>query len=134
MRSTIAGEIRNSKFSAARRRRSRSGKCSGPNFAASASSEWIEFFLRTSCQVSITLPALLRVGDRCTELQVDDLVVAWGIEIRNHGGLPVAARGVEGPGARVVGASRGFHDDHPRASRQAALHLVHEPRADTRAL
>src|SRR3954470_15780999 len=50
--SAMAGEIRNSKFSAACRRRSSSGKFSGPNFWANASSEAIEFFLRTSCQVS----------------------------------------------------------------------------------
>src|SRR4030095_16134419 len=44
----------NSKFSAAWRRRSRSGKCSGPNLVASMSSERIELVLRTSCQVSMT--------------------------------------------------------------------------------
>src|SRR5262245_43838298 len=52
--STMAGEILNSKFSAAWRRRSRSGKCSGPNRAASMSSDRIELVLRTSCQVSMT--------------------------------------------------------------------------------
>src|SRR5215212_7935546 len=59
IRSTMAGEIRNSKFSAACRRRSRSGKCSGPNLAASTSRDLIELVLRTSCQVSMRLSVLL---------------------------------------------------------------------------
>src|SRR6476620_3342642 len=52
IKSTMAGEIRNSKFSAAWRSRSRSGKFSDPNLAANASREAMEFFFRTSCQVS----------------------------------------------------------------------------------
>src|SRR5919107_434695 len=56
MRSTMAGEMRNSKLSAASRKRSRSGKFSGPNLRASASSDAIEFFLRTSCHVSAMIP------------------------------------------------------------------------------
>ena len=55
----MAGEIRNSKFSAACRSRSSSGKFSGPNFWANASSEAIEFFLRTSCQVSMNPPDVI---------------------------------------------------------------------------
>ena len=61
IRSTIAGEIRNSKLSAARRSRSSSGKFSGPNRSARVSSEAIEFFLRTSCQVSMTRYPVVRV-------------------------------------------------------------------------
>ena len=56
----MAGEIRNSKLSAACRSRSSSGKCSAPNLAESASSEAMEFFLRTSCQVSMTTVLPLR--------------------------------------------------------------------------
>src|ERR1700704_1792976 len=58
IKSTIAGEIRNSKSSAACLSRSSSGKFSGPNLAASASSEEMEFFLRTSCQVSAIKPPI----------------------------------------------------------------------------
>src|SRR5690606_27236872 len=130
IRSTIAGEIRNSKFSAACRRRSSSGKFSGPNRSASASSEWIEFFLRTSCQVSMALPALVRVGARDEELHIDDLIVAWGIEIRNRGGAAVAAGLVERPGRCVVGAAGGLHHHHAGHAGEPPLHLRHQPGAD----
>src|SRR5713226_6225480 len=100
MRSTMAGEMRNSKFSAACRRRARSGKCSGPNLATSASSE-----------------AMLRLRSSCCQdsmrqiLEIDHQVVAGGVVAREPGPLGVAAPLVEGAGGRVVGAGRRLDDD-----------------------
>src|SRR3954470_4693800 len=108
MRSTIAGEIRNSKFSAACLRRSRSGKCSGPNLAASASRDRSELVLRTSCHVSMTLPVLLT--ESVKRLGVDHLIVPRRIEIGDAGRCPIAARLVEGAGGRVVRAAGGLDD------------------------
>src|SRR5688572_13185084 len=130
IRSTIAGEIRNSKFSAAVRSRSRSGKCSGPNLAARASRELIEFFLRTSCQVSMMLPALLKVGARCERFHVHHLVITRRVEIRDGGRAAIAARLVEGPGAGIVGAARGLDDDQAGEAGEPALHFRHQLGAD----
>src|SRR3954469_13693205 len=110
IRSTIAGLIRNSKFSAAWRSRSSSGKCSGPNLAASVSREEIEFFLRTSCQVSMDQPPRSSLVQR---LHVHHLVVAGSVEIRDHRGLAVAPGLVKLTGGVIVGASGGLHDDQP---------------------
>ena len=53
IRSTIAGEMRNSKLSTAMRSRSQLGEMLRAELLASASREAIEFFRRTSCQVSM---------------------------------------------------------------------------------
>src|SRR5213596_2796137 len=68
MRSTMAGEIRNSKFSAACRSRSRSGKCSAPNLATSASSEAMLCLRSSCCQDSMR-----------QILEIDHQVVAGGV-------------------------------------------------------
>src|SRR5688500_182640 len=134
IRSTIAGEIRNSKFSAAIRRRSRSGKCSGPNFAARVSSELIEFFLRTSCQVSMMLPALLRVMPRNERLHVHDLVISRSVELRDGGDSAISSCFIEGARAGVFRPAGGLHDDQAGEAGEAPLHLRHEPAADAAAM
>src|SRR5512147_829997 len=146
--STIAGEIRNSKFSAAWRRRSRSGKCPGPNLAASASSDLIELVLRTSCQVSMTLPVLLpesanqrlRVTAslarkaRLERLRVDDLIVARGIEVGDPGHGAIAPRLVEAAGRRVLRPAGGLHDDQSGDAGQAGFHGLEQGGADPAAV
>src|SRR5688500_435947 len=134
IRSAIAGEMRNSKFSAAIRSRSRSGKCSGPNRAASDSSELIEFLRSTSCQVSMMLPALLGDLPRNERLHVHDLVVARRIEVRDGGDAAISSCFIEGPGAGVLGPARGFHDDQAGEAGEPALHFRHEPAADAGAV
>src|SRR5882762_4178886 len=111
MRSTIAGEIRNSKFSAACRRRSRSGKCSAPNLATSASSEAMLCLRSCCCQDSM-----------CQVLEIDHQVVAGGIVAREPGRLGVAEPLVEGACGCVVGARRGLnHDQSSAAGREPIL-------------
>src|ERR1700693_4319301 len=100
MRSTIAGEIRNSKFSAAWRSRSKSGKCSAPNFATSASSEAMLFLRSSSCQDSMG-----------QILEVDHQVVAAGVVPREPGRLGVAAPLVKRAGGRLLWTRRRFDDD-----------------------
>src|SRR3989454_6184095 len=87
MSSTMAGEMRNSKFSAACRSRSRSGKCSAPNRATSASREATLRLRRSSCQDSIA-----------QVLEVDHQVVSGGVITREPGGRRVAAPLVERAG------------------------------------
>src|SRR6266850_4545294 len=104
MRSTIAGEIRNSKFSAAWRSRSMSPTCSGPNRAASASSDAMLFLRSSSCQVSIR-----------EILGVDHQVVTGCVVPRDGCGSGVAAVLIEGPCGRVIGSRAGLDDDKPLA-------------------
>src|SRR5882762_369782 len=124
MRSTIAGEIRNSKFSAACRRRSRSGKCSAPNLATSASSEAMLCLRSCCCQDSM-----------CQVLEIDHQVVAGGIVAREPGRLGVAAPLVEGACGCVVGARRGLdHDQSSAARREPILDRTQELSPDSLAL
>src|SRR3989449_821937 len=110
MRSTIAGEIRNSKFSAACRSRSRSGNCSAPNLATSASSEAM-LCLRSSC-----------CQDPMRQiLEIDHQVVAGGVVARQPGRLGVAAPLVEGARGCVVGARRRLDDDQASGVRRQFL-------------
>src|SRR5215213_109356 len=125
IRSTMAGEIRNSKFSAACRSRSSSGKFSGPNFWASASKEAIEFCLRTSCHVSAMEPS---------GFHKHHLIVARRIEVRDHRHGGIAPGLVKGPGAGVIGPARGLDDDEPDETGEPPLHLRQKRRADAAAL
>src|SRR5881296_2125152 len=112
MSSTMAGEMRNSKFSAACRSRSRSGKCSAPNRATSASREATLRLRRSSCQDSIA-----------QVLEVDHQVVSGGVITREPGGRRVAAPLVERAGGRVFGAGRCLDDNQSSVvSRQSLLH------------
>src|SRR5712664_4887025 len=100
MRSTMAGEMRNSKFSAACRRRAKSGKCSAPNLATSASSE-----------------AMLRLRSSCCQdsmrqvLEIDHQVVARGVIARDRRRSCVPASLVERARGRVVRAGRRLDDE-----------------------
>src|SRR5436305_7479511 len=124
MRSTIAGEIRNSKFSAACRSRSRSGKCSAPNLATRASSEAMPCLRSSCCQVSMR-----------QVLEIDHQVVAGGVVAREPGRLGVAAPLVEGACGRVVGARRGLDDDQSSVvRRQLVLDRSQQLGADSFAL
>src|SRR3989449_7021557 len=102
MRSTMAGEIRNSKFSAACRSRSRSGKCSAPNLATSASSEAMLCLRSSCCQDSMR-----------QILEIDHQVVAGGVVAREPGRLGVAAPLVEGA-----------RSEEHTSELQSRLHLV----------
>src|SRR5437879_12425850 len=120
MRSTIAGEMRNSKFSAAWRRRARSGKCSWPNLATRASREARLWLRSRSCQA-----AMHQV------LQVEHQVGGRSVIAREPRRLSVPAPLVEGAGRRVVGARRRLDDEEPTAvSRQRLLDRVEQLRAD----
>src|SRR2546428_5392538 len=123
MRFTIAGEIRNSKFSAAWRSRSRSGKCSAPNRATSASSEAMLCLRSSCCQDSMR-----------QILEIDHQVVAGGVVPREPGRLGVAAPLVEGARGRVVSAGRRLDDDQsspvrPQPVLDGAQQLGTEPLA-----
>src|SRR4051812_6351521 len=123
IRSTMAGEMRNSKFSAARRRRSSSGNRSGPNLAASASSDMIEFFLSTSCQFSMALPVLSCLPTASGQrLHVDDLIVARRVEVGYGGRDGIAAGLIEGAGGPVIRTAGGFHHDEAGDAHEAPLH------------
>src|SRR6266540_4642204 len=124
MRSTIAGEIRNSKFSAARRSRSRSGKCSAPNLATSASSEAMLCLRSSCCQ-----------GAMRQILEINHQVVARGVVAGEPGRLGVAAPLVEGARGCVVGARRRLDDDQSSVVRgQFLLDRPQERRAHAGAL
>src|SRR6266705_5322304 len=124
IRSTMAGEIRNSKFSAACRSRSTSPTCSGPNRAASASREAMLFLRRSSCQLSIR-----------EILGVDHQIVTGRVVPRDGCGSGVAAVLVKSPRGRVVGARAGFNDDEPLAfGPQPVLDLHQQLRPHTGAL
>src|SRR2546421_10594681 len=120
MRSTMAGEMRNSKFSAAWRRRSKSGKCSGPNRATRASSEARLWLRSRSCQDAIH-----------QVLEVDHQVVGRSVIPPEPRRLGVPAPLVERAGGRVVGARRRLDDDQPTAgAEQRSLDRVEQLRAD----
>src|SRR2546428_4851690 len=124
MRSTMAGEIRNSKFSAARRSRSRSGTCSAPNLATSASSEAMLCLRSSCCQ-----------GSMRQILEIDHQIVARGVVAGEPGRLGVPAPLVEGAGGCVVGARRRLDDDEsPVIVRQFCLDGPQQLGADATAL
>src|SRR3989449_1659630 len=124
MRSTMAGEIRNSKFSAACRSRSRSGKCSAPNLATSASSEAMLCLRSSCCQDSMR-----------QILEIDHQVVAGGVVAREPGRLGVAAPLVEGARGCVGGARRRLDDDQASVvRRQVLLDRLQQSGADSLAL
>src|SRR3989441_1219834 len=100
----FAGEMRNSKSSAARRSRSRSGKCSGPKRATSASSDAMLRLRSSSCQDSIR-----------QVLEVDHQVVAGCVVPRESSRRPVPSPLVEAAGREVLGAGRRLDDDQTAA-------------------
>src|SRR3989442_1792704 len=110
MSSTIAGEMRNSKFSAACRSRARSGKCSAPNLATSASSEAMLCLHSSCCQ-----------GSMRQILEIDHQVVAGGVVAGEPGRLGVPAPLVESARGGVVGARRGLDDDQSSVVRRQLL-------------
>src|ERR1044071_1016196 len=100
----MAGEMRNSKFRAASRSRSRSGKCSGPNFATSASNVATDFLRISSCQ-----------GAMRQVLEVQDQIVVGRVIARDARRRGVPAPLVKPPGGRVPGTGRGLDDDEATA-------------------
>src|SRR2546425_2315120 len=124
IRSTIAGEMRNSKFTAACRSRSRSGKCSAPNLATSASREAMLRLRRSSCQDSIR-----------QILEIDHQVVV-GRVVARHGGAPgVAAPLVERARRCVLRQGGCLHDHEPAAvADQPMLNRLDQPGAHPAAL
>src|SRR6266576_5719179 len=118
IKSTIAGEMRNSKFSAACRSRSISPTCSGPKRSASASSDVMLLLRSSSCQVSIR-----------QILGKDHEIVTRRVVRRDGRGSGVAACFVKASRRSVIGARRGLHDHEPPAvSPQPMLHLSQELR------
>src|SRR6266508_1874664 len=116
IKSTIAGEMRNSKFSAAWRRRAISPTCSAPNRAANASSEAMLFLRSSSCQVSSS-----------QILGIDHQIVTGRVVRRDGRGPGVAACFVKAPRRSVVRSRRGFDNDQPSAvGRQPALDFVQQ--------
>src|SRR3989449_9411333 len=109
IRSTIAGEMRNSKFAAACRSRPRSGKCSAPNLATSASREAMLRLRRSSCQDSIR-----------QILEIDHQVVV-GRVVARHGGAPGVAAPLVERARRCVLRQRS--EEHT-SELQSRLHLV----------
>src|SRR5258706_3687870 len=124
IRSTMAGEMRNSKFSAAWRRRAMSPTCSGPNRAASASSDAMLFLRRSSCQLSIS-----------EILGVDHQIVTGRVVGRDGCGSGEAAFLVKGPCGRVVAARTRLDHHEPLPVRpEAVLDLSEQLGPDTGAL
>src|SRR5574341_868986 len=120
MRSTMAGEMRNSKFSAAWRSRSISGKCSAPNRAAKASSEAMLFLRSSSCQDSMR-----------QILEIDHQVVTGRVVPRELRGPGEAASYVEAPRGRVVRAGGRLGDQQPETvGHEPLLHVGQELAAD----
>src|SRR2546426_9546575 len=116
MRSTIAGEIRNSKFSAASRRRPRSGKCSAPNLATSASSVAMLFLRSSACQDA--MPQVL---------EIDHQVVVRRVIARERRRLRVPTPLVERARCRVRRAGGGLDDDQsPLVGAQRGLDFPQE--------
>src|SRR5213075_2028402 len=124
IRSTMAGEMRNSKFSAAWRRRAMSPTCSGPNRAASASSDAILFLRRSSCQLSIS-----------EILGVDHQIVTGRVVGRDGCGSGEAAFLVKGPCGRIVVArTRLDHHEPLPVGSETVLDLAEQLRPDPGAL
>src|SRR5437867_4441401 len=124
MRSTIAGEMRNSKFSAACRRRAMSPTCSAPKRAAKASSDAMLLLRSSACQVS-----------RCQILGIDHQVVTGCIVARDGRGSGVAACFVKPPRPLVVGARRGLHDNQSCVvRRESVFNFCEQLGPDSRAL
>src|SRR6267154_1785535 len=124
IKSTMAGEMRNSKFSAACRSRATSPTCSGPNRAASASRDAMLFLRRSSCQLSIR-----------EILGVDHQIVTGRVVPRDGCGPGIAAVLVETPSGRVVGTRARFDHDEPLAFRpQPGLDLHEQLRSNSGAL
>src|SRR3989442_1930595 len=124
IRSTIAGEMRNWKFAAGCRSRPRSGKCSAPNLATSASREAMLRLRRSSCQDSIR-----------QILEIDHQVVV-GRVVARHGGAPgVAAPLVERARRCVLRQGGCLHDHEPAAvADQPMLNRLDQPGAHPAAL
>src|SRR2546423_15698334 len=124
IRSTIAGEIRNSKLSTAWRSRAMSSTCSAPNRAASASSEAMLFLRSSSCQVSIR-----------QILGVDHQIVPGRVVTRDGAGPGEAACFIEAARGRVIRPRRCLDHHQPAAvRRQPAFRFSKQLRADARAL
>src|SRR6267142_750956 len=124
IRSTIAGEMRNSKFSAAWRRCAISPTCSAPNRAASASSEAMLFLRSSSCQVSSR-----------QILGIDHQVVTRRVVRRDGRGPGVAACFVKPARRCVIGARAGLDDYEPSAiCHQLSFDLTEQLRSNAAAL
>src|SRR5437870_7127095 len=123
IKSTIAGEMRNSKFTAACRSRSRSGKCSAPNLATSASRDAMLRLRRSSCQDSIR-----------QILEIDHQVVARRV-IARHGGAPGVAAALVERARRGVRLEGGRLDDQADTfGRRLMLDRPQQLAADSRAV
>src|SRR6266704_3693041 len=121
MRSTIAGEMRNSKFSAACRSRARSGKCSAPNLATRASSDAMLCLRSRACQDSMR-----------QVLEVDDEIVIGRVVAPEPRRRRVATSLVEGARGRVLGAGGRLDDDQSSVIRhQLALDGAEQLRPDS---
>src|SRR6266852_6101917 len=113
IKSTIAGEMRNSKFPAACRRRAMSPTCSAPKRAANASSEAMLFLRSSSCQVSSS-----------QILGIDHQVVTRRVVRRDGRGPGVAACFVKPARGCVIGARAGLnHNQSCVVRRESLLHL-----------
>src|ERR1044072_5972135 len=124
MRSTMAGEMRNSKFSAAWRRCAMSPTCSAPNRAANASSEAMLFLRSSSCQVSSS-----------QILDIDHQIVTGRVIPRDGRGPGVAACFVKRPRRLVIATIPGYDDHQPSAvGRQQALDFAQQLRPNARSL
>src|SRR5882672_7417980 len=124
MRSTIAGEMRNSKFSAACRRRAISPTCSTPKRAANASSEAMLFLRSSSCQVSSG-----------QILGIDHQIVTGRVIPRDGRGPGVAACFVKPARRCVIGARAGLYHNQPSAiCHQLSFDLTEQLRSNAAAL
>src|ERR1043166_7267493 len=109
IRSTIAGEIRNSKFSAACLSAAMGPVCSSPKRAASASSDAMLFLRSSSCQVSTQL------------LGVDHQIVARRV-VRWDGRSPGISASLIEPARRgIVGTRACLYHHQPCGVGHAAL-------------
>src|ERR1051325_11250018 len=123
IRSTIAGEIRNSKFSAACLSAAMGPVCSSPKRAASASSDAMLFLRSSYCQVSTQL------------LGVDHQIVARRVVRWDGRGLPITSRLVESSRRLVIVTQRGLNNREPCAvRRKPGFDFVHQLSSDAAAL
>src|SRR6185503_4270838 len=120
IRSTMAGEMRNSKFSAAWRRRAMSPTCSGPNRAASASSDAMLFLRRSTCQLSIGLVLGREI------FGVNHQIITGRVVGRDSCGSGEAAFLVKGPCGRVVAARARLNHHEPLAVGPETVLDLHE--------